>query len=189
MQEPTGTLRRPWKVFTTEPSVTRQKAELSEAFYVAVGLQRGEDNVHQPQAKEQTGGENLGDSGSAELPADFGPPAVEEHSNADECKDGEERDGEGERARVNLKLLALGVVVDGSDGPGHANTQEDVDSVTTCNVADWGVGILVLDGCHLTGKGVWGGEKGETVVFVWDGFEVDSTAVQIGVWQRFTSPG
>lgn len=134
--------------------------QLSEAFDVAVGLQRGEHDVHQPQAEEQTGGENLGDPRSAQLPANLRPPAVNEDGDADEGEDGEERDGEGQRTRVHPELLAFGGVVDGGDGPGHADAQEDVDGVTSCHVADGGVSVLVLDGRHLTGKGVCGGGGG-----------------------------
>lgn len=130
------------------------KAELLEALHVAVGLQRGEDDVHQPQAEEQAGGEDLGDSRSTELPTDLGSAAVDEDGDADEGEDGEECDGEGQRARVDPELSALGAVVDGSDGPGHADTQEDVDGIAPRHVADGGVRVLILDGRHLTGEGV-----------------------------------
>ena len=97
-------------------------------------------------AEEQTGGENLWDPGATELPSDLRPPAVEENTETDKGEDGEECDGEGQRSWVDLELLALGVVVDGSDGPGHADPQEDVDCVASCHIANGGVGILVLDG-------------------------------------------
>lgn len=119
---------------------------------MAVGFQRGEDDVHQPQAEEQAGGQDLGDPGSAKLPADLRPPAVDEDCNTDKGEDGEECDGESQCTRVNSELLALGVVIDCSDGPGHADTQEDVDSVTSCHIANGRVSVLVLDGCNLTGK-------------------------------------
>ena len=126
---------------------------------MAVGLQWGEHNVHQPQAEEQAGREDLWDSRSAEFPTNLGPAAVDKDGYTDEGKDGEECDGEGQRSRVDPELLALRVVVDGSDGPGHANTKEDVHSITSCHIADGGVSVLVLDGSHLTGKGVWKWEE------------------------------
>lgn len=126
---------------------------------MAVGLQWGEHDVHQPQAEEQAGREDLWDSGSTEFPTDLRPAAVDKDGDADEGKDGEECDGEGQRSRVDPELLALRVVIDGSDGPGHTNTEEDVHSVTPSHVADGGVSVLVLDGGHLTGKGVWKWEE------------------------------
>lgn len=130
------------------------EASFSEALHVAVGLQGGEDDVHQPQAEEQAGGQNLWDTWSAQFPTDLGSAPINENADTDEGEDGEERDGEGQCARVHPELLALGVVVNGSDGPGHADSQEHVDSVTSRHIADGGVSVLVLDGCHLTRKRV-----------------------------------
>jgi len=122
---------------------------------VAVGFQWGEDDVHQPQAEEQAGREDLRDSRTSELPANHGPAAIEQDSDADEGEDGEECDREGECSRIHPELSALCVVVNGSDGPGYTNPQEDIDGVTSCHVADGGVCILVLDSCHFTGEGIW----------------------------------
>ena len=47
-------------------------------------------------------------------------------------------------------------MVDGGDGPRDADAEEDVDGVGTGDVADGGVGGLVLDGGHLGGEGVCG---------------------------------
>lgn len=127
---------------------------VSEALDVAVGLQRREHDVHEPQAEEQGGGQDLGDSGPAQLAPDGGPAPVHEHGDADEGEDGEERDGEGQSPRVHLELLALRAVVDSGDGPGHTDSQEHVDGVAPGDVSDGGVGVLVLDGCHFTGKRV-----------------------------------
>lgn len=139
-------------------------AEHLEALYVAVGLQRREHNVHQPQAEEQAAGEDLGNSWSAELPPDLRPAPVDENTDADEGEDGEERDREGQCSRVNLEFLPLRVVIDCCDGPGHTDTQEDINGVASCHVADGGVSILVLDGCHLAGKCVC---KWESSVWKW----------------------
>lgn len=44
--------------------------------------------------------------------------------------------------------------VDGSDGPGDTDAQEDVDGVTSRHVADRRVGVLILGSSHFTGKHV-----------------------------------
>lgn len=139
-----------------KPSESQLQLEAGglEALDVAVRLQRREDDVHQPQAEEQAGSQDFRNTRPAELPADGWPAPVDQDGDADESKDGEERDGEGQRSRVHPELLALAVVVDGGDGPRHANAQEDVDSVTSCNVPDGGVRVLVLGCCYFTGKGV-----------------------------------
>ena len=121
---------------------------------MTVGLQRGEHDVQEPQAEEQAAGQDLWDPRPAQLAPDGGPAPVQEHAEADEGEAAEERDGERQGSRVHAELLAVDGVVDGGDGPGHADTQEHVDGVTSCHVADGGVSVLVLDGRHLTGKGV-----------------------------------
>ena len=55
---------------------------------------------------------------------------------------------------VNLKGSADASVVDGGDGPRDADAEEDVDGVGTGDVADGGVGGIVLDGSDLGGEGV-----------------------------------
>lgn len=134
--------------------ITSRGQRCLKGLNVAVGLQRGEEDIHQPQAEEQTSGQHLGDLRSTELPSNLRPAPVDEDSNADEGKDGEECDGEGQCPRVHLELLSLGVVVDGSDGPGHADAQEHVHGVAPCHVPDGSVRVLVLNGRYLTGKGV-----------------------------------
>lgn len=44
--------------------------------------------------------------------------------------------------------------VDGGDGPSDADTQEDVDGVTSRHVTDRRVGVLILSGRHFTGEHV-----------------------------------
>lgn len=51
-------------------------------------------------------------------------------------------------------------VVDGCDGPGHPNAQENVHSVAPGDVPDGRVRILVLRGCYLAGKCVCKGKVG-----------------------------
>lgn len=43
-------------------------------------------------------------------------------------------------------------MVDGGNGPGNADTEEHVDGITTGDVTDTGVGVLVLNGGDLTGE-------------------------------------
>lgn len=58
----------------------------------------------------------------------------------------------------------MGRVVDGCDGPGHPDAQENVHGVAAGDVPDGRVRVLVLRGCHLAGKGVCGGNKGRNTL-------------------------
>lgn len=49
-------------------------------------------------------------------------------------------------------------VVDGRDGPSHSDAQENVHGIAPGDVPDGGICVLVLRGCHLTGKRVCKGE-------------------------------
>lgn len=122
---------------------------------MAVGLQTGEENVEEPQTQEQQGSHEPWHPGAAKLPADGGPASEEEHSHADESKDGEECDREGQRAWVHLELLPFDFPVDGGHRPSHADPQEHVNSVAAGHIANRRVGMLVLHGGHFAGKGVW----------------------------------
>jgi len=84
-----------------------------KAADVAVGLQAGEEDVEEPQAQEQQASDQAGPPRAPELAADGGPPSVHQHAHADKGEYGEERDREGQRARVHLELLALDPPVDG----------------------------------------------------------------------------
>lgn len=86
---------------------------------MAIGLQWGEEDVEKPQAEEQHGGQGLRSPGPTKLPTDLRPPPVHQGGDTDEGKYGEECDGESQSAGVDLKLVALAVVVDGSNGPRH----------------------------------------------------------------------
>lgn len=133
----------------------------SEPLDVAVGLQRGEEYVEKPQAHKEPSCGQLAATRAAQLPAQVGPPAVQEHADAHEREDGEEGDGEGQRAGRHVKFLSLQGPVDGGHGPGQANAQEDVDGVAARDVADGGVCVHVLDGSRFAGKRIW--KEAETV--------------------------
>lgn len=128
---------------------------------MAVGLQGGEEDVHQPQAEKQTSGQHFGDFGATKFPPDLRPAPVDEDSDANEGKDGEERDREGQCPWVHLELFSLEVVVDGSDGPGHTDAQEHIHGVAPSHIPNRSVCILILDGGYLTGKGVCKSQGGE----------------------------
>ena len=57
-------------------------------------------------------------------------------------------------ARFDLEVESLGLPVDGGDGPGDADAEEDVDGVGARHVAHRVVRGLVTDGGHLGGEGV-----------------------------------
>ena len=52
------------------------------------------------------------------------------------------------------ELFTLSGPVDSGHGPGDTDAKEDVDGVRTGDVADGGVGGVVLDRGDLTGEGV-----------------------------------
>lgn len=93
-----------------------------EALDVAVGLERGEQDVEEPQAEEQHAGQGLRSPGPAQLSTYLWPPSVHQRANADKGKDGEECDRESQSARVHPKLLPFTVVVDGCDRPRHLSS-------------------------------------------------------------------
>ena len=64
-------------------------------------------------------------------------------------------------SRKYFEVVALNVVEDGSDGPGDADAEEDVDGVGAGDVTDGGVSVGVLLGSHLGGEGVWGQEMSQ----------------------------
>lgn len=105
-----------------------------KATDVAVRLQAGEEDVEEPEAEEQQAGQEAGDPGATELPADGGPAPEHEHGHADESEDGEEGDGKGQRPRVHVERLPLDPPVDGGHRPRHADPQEHVDGVAAGDV-------------------------------------------------------
>lgn len=127
----------------------------SEARHMAVGLQRSQQDVDEPEREEQEEGEELGCPWAPELSArNARTPAVEQHQHAQQRHYGEEGDGEGQRARVHLECHSLCVPVNRSDGPRHPDAQEHVHGVAARHVPNGGVGVLVLDGSHFTRKSV-----------------------------------
>lgn len=92
---------------------------------------------------------------TSELPAQVGPPAVQEHTEADKCKDGEKSDREGQSAGGHVELLSLHGPVDGGHGPGQTDTQEDIDSITAGDVANGSICVHILQGSSFAGKRIW----------------------------------
>ena len=50
------------------------------------------------------------------------------------------------------ELFAIIIFLYGSNGPGDADSQEDVDGVTASDVADGRISVLILNGSHFTGE-------------------------------------
>lgn len=150
-----GTTSRISKVDSIRTSWDQDAPDQLKSFHMAVGLKGGEDDVHEPKTEKQARGEDLGNPGPTELSAYWRSAAIDEDKDANKGEDGEECDGECQRARVHFELFSLAGVVDSRDGPSHADSKKNVDGIASRHVADRGVCILVLDGCHLTGKGVW----------------------------------
>lgn len=96
-----------------------------EALDVTVGLQRWEEDVEEPQADEQHGGQDLWCPGPAQLSADLWSPPVHQRADTYKGKDGKECDGEGQFAWVHPEVAALGVMVDGGDGPRHLSGNQE----------------------------------------------------------------
>lgn len=86
-----------------------------EALDVAVGLQAGEENVKKPQTKEQQCGKEAWDSRTSQLTADGRPSPKEQNGHADEGKDSEEGDREGQRSRIHFKRSVFYRPVDCGD--------------------------------------------------------------------------
>lgn len=122
---------------------------------MAVRFQAGEEDVEEPQAEEEQGGQQSGHPGTTQLSTNGRPASEQKNSHGDEREDGEKRDWEGQRAGVNLKRLPLDFPVDCSHRPSQANAQEDVDGVATGNITNRGVGVLVLYGRHFASKRIW----------------------------------
>jgi len=123
---------------------------------MAVGGQGSQQDVNQPHGDEQQRRYDLACPRPAQLAAGHRrPPPVQQDEHAQHGHDGEEGDGEGQVSRVHLEHLALGAPVDGGDGPRHADTEEDVDGVGAGDIANGGVGVLVLDGGDFAGECVW----------------------------------
>ncbi|GIX72852.1 uncharacterized protein CDAR_72401 [Caerostris darwini] len=121
-----------------------------------VGLEAGHEDVKEPEADEEYDGGQLVAHRSPQLPPDQGTASQHEHRAADEGAHAEHGDGEGQVARVDLELSAVGDMVQCRYGPGDADTQKHIDSIAASYIPDGGVGVLVVHGGHLAGEGVCG---------------------------------
>lgn len=92
-----------------------------EALNVAVGLQAGEKDVEEPQTQKKQAGQESGHPWTAELSANGRPASEQEHSHADESKDGEECNGEGQWPRVHLELPSFDFPIDSCHWPSHSD--------------------------------------------------------------------
>lgn len=122
---------------------------------MAVGLQAGEEDVEEPQAQEEKGGQESGQSRTAELTANGGSASEQENGHADESEDGEECDGEGQWSRVHSEFLPLDFPIDCSHRPSHADPKEHINSIATGDVTNRSISMLVLYGGHFASKGIW----------------------------------
>lgn len=84
----------------------------SEAFDVAVRLQAGDGDVEEPQAGEQHGREDFEDFRPTQFSAHRGAAPQHEHAHADKGADGEECNGEGQRAWLHVERLTFDLPVD-----------------------------------------------------------------------------
>lgn len=122
---------------------------------MAVGLQRSQQDVEEPEREEHKEGEELGCPWAPELSAwDAGTPAVEQHKHTHQRHDGEDSDRKGQGARVHLEHFAFGLPVNGCDGPRHTYAQKHIHCIAAGHIADGGVSVLVLDGSHFTRKSI-----------------------------------
>lgn len=46
-------------------------------------------------------------------------------------------------------------VIYGGNGPGNSNAEEHIDGIAACDVAYWGVGVLVVDSGYFTCESIW----------------------------------
>lgn len=126
----------------------------SEALNDAVGLKRGEYDIHQPQAEKEGGGEYLWYPRASELTPNFRSTSVHEDSNGDEGKYGEEGDRECQCSGIHIEGLAFRCMVNGSYGPCHTNAQKHINSIAPSDITNGGICILVLNCSNFTGKSV-----------------------------------
>ena len=138
----------------------------SEARHVAVCLQGRQQDVDEPEGEEHEEGEELGCPWAPELSARHtGTSAVEQHHHTHQRHDGEEGDREGQGAWVYVKCLAFGVPVNCCNGPRHPDAEEYIYCVAACHISDRGIGVLILDGSHLTCKRVCNRKRSGWIFF------------------------
>lgn len=124
----------------------------SESLYMAIGLQAGEEDVEEPESKEEQWSENLGNPWTPKFTSYGLPSAEHQYSHTKEGKNGEECDWEGQRTRVNIEDLSFHLPVHCSHGPGHTYTQKHIHCVASRHISYTCICILVLSCSHFTGK-------------------------------------
>lgn len=139
--------------------ITLPSCVLSEALYMAVGLQAREEDVEEPESKEKQWREDFREPWASQFTAYGRSPAQHQHSHSKEGKNGEERDGEGQWAGVHAEDLTFDFPIYGSHRPGHPNAQEHINCIASCHISYACICILVLSSSHFTGKGIWGKKK------------------------------
>lgn len=127
----------------------------SETLDVTVSLQAGEEDVQEPQTQKEKHSEDTRDPRAAELSSDRRSAPEQQHPHADEGKDSEERDGEGQWPGIHVKLLALDGPIHGRHGPRHPDAQEHIYCVAARDVSHRGVCVLILSCGDFTCKRVW----------------------------------
>lgn len=80
---------------------------------MTIRLQAGEGDVHEPQANEEQEGKDFDGFWPTQLSTYRGAAPQHEHTHVDKCADGEERDREGQRARLHVECLTFDLPVDG----------------------------------------------------------------------------
>lgn len=86
----------------------------SEALYMTVSLQTGEENVEKPETEEEECGEDAVSPWATQLSADVRPAPVQQDTHCQEGKDGEESDRKCQGTCRYLERTTLHVPVDGS---------------------------------------------------------------------------
>merc|ERR1719285_1604342 len=130
----------------------------------SVCLERGKDDIQDPQRHENGGGDIFEDDISAQLSPDFAiaekgnEPSGKDDGDGDAGTDDVDHHGECQGSGFYLECGAICSMVDSGNDPGDSETEEDVDRVTSSDVADSVVSIFLIDSSGLTGEGV--GQRG-----------------------------
>lgn len=114
-----------------------RKSNLLEALDVAILLQRGKNDVKEPESEEHAGRNLLAERRSAQLATGhLGATADYEEEDGDDGENAEDGETESERSWRNFENIVVGPMIDSGHGPRHANSEEDVDAVGSGHVAD-----------------------------------------------------
>jgi len=85
-------------------------APLLEALDHAIGLEGGHDEIEQPQGEQERGRDDLGYEGSTQFAADRLHPPHQQHQDHHAGFAAEQRDGEGQAAKLtNVSIVLLDV--------------------------------------------------------------------------------